>query len=97
MSYHRRAGEGDRTAQIRNHKAVLRMSLRACLFPVMTAKHLLNLMQGLMALIARLPLPEENKALPAYATLNLGIPARAFAKNLHFKPLLLPGSFHPQG
>jgi hypothetical protein len=72
------------------------MSLGACLVPVMTAKNLLNLMQGLMALGARLPLPEENKALSANATLNLGIPARGLAKNLHFKSLFSPGSSRPQ-
>jgi hypothetical protein len=93
MSHHRCAGEGDRTTQLRDHKAVLRMRLGACLVPVMAAKNLLNLMQGLKALGARLPLPEENKSLPAHATLHLGIPARAFAKNLHFKPLFSPGSY----
>jgi hypothetical protein len=95
MSHHRRAGKGDRTPQFRDHEAVLRVRLRACLVPVVTAKNLLNLMQRLMALVARLPLPEKHKALSAYATLNLGVPARALTKNLHFKPLFSPGSFNP--
>ncbi len=85
MSHHRRPGKSHRTTQFRDHKAVLRMGLRTRLVPVMAAKHLLNLMQGLMALGARLPLPEENEALSAYATTNFGIPVRGFAENLHFQ------------
>jgi len=97
MPNHRSAGESDRTTQLRDHEAVLRMSLRTSLIPVVTAKHLLNLMQRLMALVARLPLPEENEALSADATFDLGIAVRALAKNLHFKPLVLPGSSRPHG
>jgi hypothetical protein len=97
MSHHCRAGKSHWTTQFRDHEAVLRMSLGARLIHVMTAKHLLNLVQGLVAFVARLPLPEKNEALAAYATLNLGIPARALAKDLHSSLYFSPGSSHPHG
>ena len=85
MSHHRRTGKCDRTTQLRNHEAVLRMGFWACLVPVMAAKHFLDLVQRLMALGTRLPLPEKNKALSAHATMNFGVPVRAFAEDLHLE------------
>jgi len=93
MPHHCRTGESDRPTQLGNHEAVLRMGFPARLLPVMAAKHLLNLMQRLMALVARLPLPEQNKALPAHATFDFGIPACALAKNLHFQASFISGLF----
>ena len=83
MAEHGRGGVGDGTVPLRNQKAAARVRFRTGVIAVMLPQGLLNLMDGLSALGARLALPEHDKSLATHAALNLGVSFCALAKYLH--------------
>jgi hypothetical protein len=59
---------------------------------MVAAQNLLNLVQSRKALGSRLPIPEHDKALSAYAAMGLGVPICFLAEYLHVDLIRAPAS-----
>ena len=84
MAKNRRARKLNGAVPIGHQKPGARMGLRACDVAMVSAQIGLYLAHGLLALSARLALPEHDEALSAYTALQFAAADRAFAKYLHF-------------